>query len=597
MGVPKLFRWLANKYPEILQRANVNESSVGTSNSNLKSTSFNSNLIQILFFDLNSLIHPVCQGLTNENTMFEKIKEYILYIVNIVKPSHSVYCVMDGVAPYAKILQQRQRRYKSIDMKRKKFEFNKKYNLNYQKDWDSNAISPGTLFMKKLAEFLKKELISSKPELKWIINDTYQVGEGEHKIMEIILNETNIVSKHKTLNVCIYGMDADLILLSWCLYLRKNTNISLIREKNNIRKSNHLETEFIYLNIPILIKSFLKEYLIGFVSQFDKDDLLIQIDNTSIDNYKQICYDFIYLTIFLGNDFLPPLFGINISSNGIEYLLNIYRICCNRNKLFYLIDYNSGNIKIQYHYLLEYLIELEKIYQSKILPEFYLEYIHYEPKIRNNYQLNLQLKGHTENEKIQIQKEYNELETIYEKDDPLDLCNLQSMDLFTKYYYDRYFESDMNVDSNFHQNMIENYLTGFSWIMEYYTKFYFTKKQTISFGYHYYHLQCPLLSSIIFHLKKIVTKNEINFTTKYLNEPYVPYYPFSVYQSLSLILPKESYYLIPKGFIENLNKEILEKEIYNKELEKVVYVKDYKIHYSECNIILDKIEYKKLFCI
>ena len=132
--------------------------------------------------------------------------------------------------------------------------------------------------------------------------------------------------------------------------------------------------------------------------------------------------------------------------------------------------------------------------------------------------------------------------------------------------------------------------------MEYYTKFYYSKKQSISFGFNYIYYQSPLLSNIIEYLKTYIQDIKVkNFTIKYLNEPYVPYNPFSVYQSLSLILPKESYYLIPKGFVENLNKEIIEQNIYNKELEKIVYIKDYKIHYSECNIVLDKIDYKKLF--
>jgi len=578
MGVPKLFRWLSNKYSEIIEKPNQ------------------SNEFDVLFFDLNSLIHPVCHGLTNENEMFIKIKEYIIYIVNIVKPKDSVYCVMDGVAPYAKILQQRQRRYKSIELKRRKMDFYKKYNINYQKEWDSNAISPGTLFMKKLSEYLKNELNRVEIQgnkIKWFINDTFLVGEGEHKIMEILLNDIyfNTKSKYKVINVCIYGMDADLILLSWCLYLRKNINISLIRENqitNNRKKSKEDEKiqQFIYLHIPILIKCFLKEY-------YKTDD---------IENYKQICYDFIYLTIFVGNDFLPPLFGINISSGGIEYLLNIYNICKSKNELFHLIEISEENktndiIDINYSFLLQFLIELDKVYESKIIPEFYLEYLNYEPKNKMNYNILNQLttKKYTESEKKQINREYNEIETIFDKTDPIDLCNQN--EYLNIYYYERYFDI-YSIDCEYsHNTIIENYLSGFKWVIDYYTKFYLLKKNTISFGFHYNYLQSPLLKNIIKYLENMLMKN-INFNTRtiyYLNEPYVPYYPFSVYQALTLILPKESYYLIPKGFIEKLNKELLDKYIYNKENEKIVYVKDYKIFYSECNIILEKINYKKFF--
>ena len=71
--------------------------------------------------------------------------------------------------------------------------------------WDSNAISPGTPFMKKLSQRLK---VLQTP-FKLIISDSSDVGEGEHKIFNYIRsnNETDIVD-------IIYGLDADLIMLS-----------------------------------------------------------------------------------------------------------------------------------------------------------------------------------------------------------------------------------------------------------------------------------------------------------------------------------------------------------------------------------------------
>ena len=78
--------------------------------------------IEYLFLDYNSMIHPCAQKVlaltdeTNESKLEELIiktcLDYTRYIINVIKP-RITYIMIDGVAPRAKINQQRERRYKS----------------------------------------------------------------------------------------------------------------------------------------------------------------------------------------------------------------------------------------------------------------------------------------------------------------------------------------------------------------------------------------------------------------------------------------------------------------------------------------------------
>ena len=81
-----------------------------------------------LLFDLNCLIHPCCSGKTNESEMLEDIQEKINTIIELVKPKF-IYIAVDGPCPMPKIKQQRQRRFNSAKQ---------------NKQWDTNAITPGT---------------------------------------------------------------------------------------------------------------------------------------------------------------------------------------------------------------------------------------------------------------------------------------------------------------------------------------------------------------------------------------------------------------------------------------------------------------------
>jgi len=122
-----------------------------------------------------------------------------------------VLLAVDGVVPMAKIRQQRVRRFKSAWLRSSSSE-----------SWDTNAITPGTEFMNSLGLVLDG---LSRKHTGWTVSGVDEHGEGEHKIMKWLRDgafEGDIV---------VYGLDADLILLSMLVGEEKGLNLFLMREK------------------------------------------------------------------------------------------------------------------------------------------------------------------------------------------------------------------------------------------------------------------------------------------------------------------------------------------------------------------------------
>src|SRR5206468_1421026 len=112
----------------------------------------------------NGGIHPAVRSKPESSLedMYNGVLKYLEYLIDAVKPTELVYITIDGVAPAAKMKQQRIRRYKSIkevsEMNELKKEYGMKIDEKNQKDF--NMISPATEFMTELSErmiaFLKQ---------------------------------------------------------------------------------------------------------------------------------------------------------------------------------------------------------------------------------------------------------------------------------------------------------------------------------------------------------------------------------------------------------------------------------------------------------
>ena len=155
MGIPLYFKTIYNNYPEIV-----------ISNIDLDKNSY-------LFLDLNCAIHPCCRKIVAEKyeakykdkyekRMINEVLNYIKKLIGIVDPV-LLYIAIDGVAPKAKMNQQRLRRFKTVLDRNNTNDIKKALNIDTSNDfWDTNAISPGTPFMEKL----NKAIIDNKELFK-----------------------------------------------------------------------------------------------------------------------------------------------------------------------------------------------------------------------------------------------------------------------------------------------------------------------------------------------------------------------------------------------------------------------------------------------
>jgi len=230
MGIPYYFYVIARTYDGILLKEWPKE---------LHCSHF--------FLDFNGLIHPASQKYLKsldpekppkdiEKGILTAIWNELQHTIQLVKPKETVQIYIDGVAPIAKMFQQRKRRYMSIFRKQQ---------LNDFGLWDSNAISPGTTFMTRLHASLRAHIRHSKESYSYFLSTSDEVGEGEHKLFERMKRIYNNPQEIKI----IHGMDADLIMLSLLSHMH---NIYLLREDP---KTN----EPMYLSVNALRKGILKD--------------------------------------------------------------------------------------------------------------------------------------------------------------------------------------------------------------------------------------------------------------------------------------------------------------------------------------------------
>lgn len=126
MGVPAFFRWLTLRYPKIIldaydeelgQEESINQDANQINLMGILQSDYSNPHVDNLYFDMNGIIHPWThptngkQPLT-ETEMFNNIFEYVDRLIRIIRPKQMIYFAVDGVAPRAKINQQRSRRFR-----------------------------------------------------------------------------------------------------------------------------------------------------------------------------------------------------------------------------------------------------------------------------------------------------------------------------------------------------------------------------------------------------------------------------------------------------------------------------------------------------
>jgi 5'-3' exoribonuclease 2 len=318
-----------------------------------------------LYLDMNGIVHPCSHPEDrpppkDEEEMMLEIFKYTDRVVNMVRPRKLLMIAIDGVAPRAKMNQQRSRRFRSAQEAKEKEEDKAELlkmlksqggpieEPTIKKAWDSNEITPGTPFMDILASSLRYWIaykLNTDPawaKMKVIISDSTVPGEGEHKIMEFIRSQRSSPEHDPNTRHVIYGLDADLIMLGLGTHephfrvLREDVFAQdskprtcrlcgqaghEARECTGQAKAKDGEFDekdsayplkpFIWLHVSVL-----REYLeaeLYVPSQPFRFDLERAID------------DWVFMCFFVGNDFLPHLPSLEIRENGIDTLIAIWR--------------------------------------------------------------------------------------------------------------------------------------------------------------------------------------------------------------------------------------------------------------------------------
>jgi 5'-3' exoribonuclease 2 len=301
----------------------------------------------------------------NEYEIVQSIFDCIDRIFSIVRPRNLLYMAIDGVAPRAKLNQQRSRRFLEIKDSLDKAEEMEKVKSNIlakghffpgdqnQKEpieqFGENCITPGTSFMTYLTDCLRYYIyyrMNTNPawcSIKVILSGANVPGEGEHKIMNYIRRQRAQSSYNPNTHHVIYSPDADLIILGLATH---EHHVTIMRDEFNpykppfcdicqqpghefkecqgipmekldqsrslaSSKVDPIKTKYIFIHLSIL-----------------RDKLLQILPNNNQSsfkwNFERFVDDWVFICLLIGNDFLPDLPSFDIYENSIDDLLTIY---------------------------------------------------------------------------------------------------------------------------------------------------------------------------------------------------------------------------------------------------------------------------------
>ncbi len=504
MGVPGFFLWLWKNY---------------------KSTNFVSNKLTIdieyFLLDMNCMIHPICfETLKNieitnidkiENKMMNNVIEYLEKMIAIVNPKKCIYIAIDGIAPVAKMKQQRLRRFKSINDKKVFDSIKHKHKKEIPFFWNNSAITPGTQFMKKLTDKIKmwaSEYIKQH-KLQIIFSPSNVPGEGEHKLLQYMKENRNS-------SYVVYGLDADLIFL---MLATKLNNIFLMREANNMdNKESKDQINFVSIDImkTCIINSVMchsNSLQTNLNCKLPNSINKMKPDSTIIIN-DRIIDDFIFICYLMGNDFLPHIPCLDIYNNAIDTLLETYveEVVMNE---YYIIENNNINTNSFY----KFLSKLSTLEEQTLIES-------YSKKKKKMYC------QHTDPYDIEIFKIEN---LQFKIEDNIRLGEGSMNEWRERFYYHNYHVKD-DID-DFVKKMVKEYMIGLKWV----TLYYFDKCPSWEWFYPYDH--SPFLTDMV--------KSPFDWDSTY------NYFdlkkPLSAFEQLLIVLPKETSYLLPKELRKIMN--------------------------------------------
>lgn len=522
MGVPKFYRWLSERYPLINQ--------IISDGSMLPD-------IDNFYLDMNGIIHScshpnnedVSKSLSTREIMLALFRYVDRVVSVIVKPKKLLFIAVDGVAPRAKLNQQRARRFRAG--KERIENILKAQQRGEAIDeagmFDSNCITPGTEFMElvdlHLRWFIQKKV---KEDPLWrdieIIYSGHNVpGEGEHKIMQHIRTAKLSPDYQPNQRHCLLGQDADLIMLGLATH---EPHFTLLREVIQFSRRNYTGVRDTVLkqtaeaNFQLLHLSVLREYL--------EADFFVGHIGSPVDR-ERLVDDFIFLTFLVGNDFLPHLPTLDIGENAFDVIFEAYKALQNKS-----VGYIVENGELKNLTRLEELFTIIGQQEIGILQAREAEAKAFNAKRRKRREEVVSLEEEEEEEEmLQAAFEQALKVAMSETKKPVnnetkDEGKTEGKDYRGRYYYEKFKLTHLDASPVLETLALE-YLKGLMWCVSYYLK------GCVSWGWYYPYHYGPLLTDMT-RLSKL--SSSVKFE---LGQPFLPF------QQLLGCLPPTSKALVP----------------------------------------------------
>lgn len=512
MGIPSYFSYIIKNHSNIIRNLYFHQ--------NIAKTTFHS-----VYMDCNSMIYDAFYSIesdaekqnligtglgktTMENLIIKLVINKIQSHIRVIAPNNIVYIAFDGVAPFAKMEQQRTRRYKTgfqnaIDFTNPQFEMKLKSNK-----WNTAAITPGTEFMSLLSKEIEQEFNHRNKYYgvkKLIVSTSMEAGEGEHKMFEYMRNNAN-----RNENIAVYGLDSDLIMLSLFHCFACN-NIYIFREAPQFSKSllpsniKIKENEPLFLNTRKLVDS------IG--------ALMTGFTKVNSDTCRGKIYDYVFMCFMMGNDFLPHFPALNIRNGGIDILVEFYHKYIIGNKQGF-INVDTG--RIDWKWVKFFIGELAKKEHEFLLEQY---------SIRKN----MSTKKYPDSNPAERAALFENTPILYRSEE----LYISPHDIgWESRYYKMAFDADMSPELI--KDICVNYLEGLEWVFRYYTEG--CPHWRWRYKYHY----PPLLKDLVQYIP--VFDTEFIDSTIGINQPYHPY------TQLAYVIPKWNHGLLPKDVQEKLKR-------------------------------------------
>lgn len=255
MGIENFHCWLKEKYPNCFLQANAK------------------NVYDYIYIDANHILHNSIYKSQSEEHFINRIYNNLDLIFCNFIARKAVVLVVDGPAPYAKIVLQRKRRLQLVT--------GNSINVN---TINSLHLTPGTELMIKMKDYLTNYMENinkqSFHKVKYYISSTTEPDEGEIKVIKKIIEYSSVDNNSSHL---VISNDADLVVLT--VGIKPIYNIHILIKNKSIYE---------LISVPKLLYQF---YLYNF--KYSK-----LIYNVNSDSFRD---DFTLISIMAGNDYLPKL--------------------------------------------------------------------------------------------------------------------------------------------------------------------------------------------------------------------------------------------------------------------------------------------------